>query len=143
MAWLLLAWSVAAPAAYVTDRLAAGLYAQPREGRPLRVLPSGTPVERLGRKDGFCRVRTGSGETGWIRCRYLSEDKPARQALLQCLAEKAELRREAEKRCPATAPAETPASPPSAPSGFPWNALLALGAGLALGGLGGLLLGRR
>ena len=144
-ALLLATWGPSVPAAYVTDRLAAGLYAEPREGEPLEVLPSGTPVERLGREKGFCQVRTGPGRVGWIRCRYLSEDPPARQALLECLADKVELREALGRRCPPPVKAAPrPVPEDRAVSDGPGDAaFLPFAAGLGLGLLGGLLLRRR
>ncbi len=47
------AWS----AAHITDKLLAGIYPQPNvNGEPLKLLPSGTPVELKAEKDGFVNV---------------------------------------------------------------------------------------
>ncbi len=82
--WLLLMIGlVAAPAAlaetlYVTDRVLVGLHQQPDEASPLLAsLPSGTAVEALETREGFTRVRTPDGKTGWMSSGYLVPQKPA------------------------------------------------------------------
>ena len=83
-----------AAATHVTDKLAVGLYDAPGAAQPQRLLTSGTPVERLGRQGGDCRVRLGDGSQGWLECRYLTDEKPARAMLLEAQATAAGLRRE-------------------------------------------------
>lgn len=84
--------SVAGQAAHITDRLLAGLYAEPStEQKPLKLLPSGTPVEVLERKPGFQRVRLGDGAEGWVEVDYVTEEKPAKAMLLEAQARIAEL----------------------------------------------------
>jgi SH3 domain protein len=69
--------------AHITDKLLAGMYAEPSRGeQPIQLLPSGTPVELLGEQDGFVQVQLVDGKTGWVEKRFLSEDKPARVRLL-------------------------------------------------------------
>jgi SH3 domain protein len=83
-----------AAATHVTDKLAVGLYAGPGDAQPARLLTSGTPVERLEQGGESCLVRLGSGEQGWLECRYLTDEKPARAMLLEAQASAAQLRRE-------------------------------------------------
>jgi len=92
LALLLLAGSAAAT--HVTDKLAVGVYASSDGGQPLRLLTSGTPVERLELSGQYCKVRLGDGEEGWVECRYLTDEKPARAMLLEAQAANAGLRRE-------------------------------------------------
>ncbi len=83
---LLLLTALAAPsqAAFVTDKLLAGLYPTAKaEGDPIKILPSGTPVEVLQQQEGFARVRLGDRTEGWIESGYLTEEKPARVMLLE------------------------------------------------------------
>jgi hypothetical protein len=53
---------------------------------------SGTPVEMLEQNQGMCQVRLGDGDEGWLECRYLTDEKPARVMLLEAQAEKSRLR---------------------------------------------------
>ena len=83
---LLLAVS-SAQAAHITDKLLVGLYAKP-EGttKPIKVLPSGTPLEILEQNGAFSRVRLGDGKEGWVKSVYISKEKPARAMLLELQA---------------------------------------------------------
>lgn len=81
---LLGALGAPAQAAFVTDKLLAGLYPEAKvEGDPLKVLPSGTPVEVLQQQEGFVKVRLGDRTEGWIESGYLTDEKPARVMLLE------------------------------------------------------------
>jgi SH3 domain protein len=74
-------------AAHITDKLLVGLYAQPKSGiQPSKVLPSGTPLEVLERKDAFSKVKLGDGKEGWVKSVYISNEKPARAMLLELQA---------------------------------------------------------
>ena len=94
--WLLTLWlpSCMAWATHVTDKLAVGLYPSVGAEQPMRLLTSGTPLERLGSSGEHCKVRLGGGEEGWLECRYLTDEKPARAMLLEAQAGSAQLRRE-------------------------------------------------
>ncbi|MET0084520.1 MAG: TIGR04211 family SH3 domain-containing protein [Sedimenticola sp.] len=73
--------------AHITDKLLAGLYEKPdTSGEPLKVLPSGTPVEVLEKKKGLSKVRTGDDTIGWIENSYITNEKPARVMLLELQA---------------------------------------------------------
>ena len=80
-------------AAYITDKLLAGVYEQPAAGlAPLQLLPSGTPVELLKIEGEFTQVRLPSRDEGWIESHFISEEKPAQVMLLELQANTGELR---------------------------------------------------
>jgi hypothetical protein len=79
-------------AGFITDKLAVGLYSSPGDESPERVLTSGTPTELVDRAGELCKVRTGRGEQGWLECRYLTDDKPARTMLVEEQAQAGNLR---------------------------------------------------
>jgi len=104
-----------AQAAYITDKLLVGFYAKPDASiQPTKVLPSSTPMEVLGKKNAFSKVRLGDGKEGWVKTIYISNEKPARAMLLELQAksstiqnklrqaEKALKAAKAEKAAPAT-----------------------------------------
>jgi hypothetical protein len=80
-----------AHAAFITDKMAVGLYASAGDKEPVKVLTSGTPLEILNRAGPLCRVRTGVGDTGWLECRYVTDDTPARTMLVEAQARNGEL----------------------------------------------------
>jgi hypothetical protein len=117
--------AVAADAAHITDKLLAGLYAEPQLAeQPVQLLPSGTPVEVLASREGFRRVRLGDGTEGWVEARYLSEEKPARAMLLEAQARLARL--EAELAGAGTGAGPEPAAPAAADCTAAEQALTAL-----------------
>lgn len=80
--WLVLLLAGIAPARaetlYVTDRVLVGLHQTADETSALLAsLPSGTAVEALESREGFTRIRTPDGKTGWISSGYLVAQKPA------------------------------------------------------------------
>ena len=75
-----------AGATHITDKLAVGLHEARDDETPKRVLISGTPLELLERQKEFCRVRLGDGDNGWLECRYLTDEKPARVMLVESQA---------------------------------------------------------
>jgi len=85
LAFCLLA--TAAGAAHVTDRLVVGVYAEAGgDGKPLRLISSGTPVEVLASKGDFSQVRLADETQGWVESRYVTEEKPAKAVLLETQA---------------------------------------------------------
>lgn len=85
--FLLLIASGPVSAAHVTDKLVAGVYAEPGgEGSPLRLVSSGTPLEVLSRKDGYAEVRLADDTKGWIDASYVTDEKPAKAMLLETQA---------------------------------------------------------
>ncbi len=93
---IMLACLLAEPvsAAHITDKMAVGLYAGANDEEPEQLLISGTPVEILDRGSRLCKVRTGNGDEGWLECRYVSDEKPARSMLVEAQARNAELNRQ-------------------------------------------------
>lgn len=92
---LVLPWGVGAESAYVIDRVEVGLYENASFDSPiLKLLPTGTELEILGRENDLVQVRDPDGMTGWIDPRYLMEAKPTRQLLNEAEAEMAQLRAE-------------------------------------------------
>ena len=83
LAILLLSLSCISYGAHITDKLLAGMYAEPSvENAPIQLLPSGTPVELNAEKDDFVKVQLVDGMEGWVEKRFLSDDKPANVRLL-------------------------------------------------------------
>lgn len=78
-------------AAHITDKLAVGLHDAPEDETPRRVLTSGTPLEILDRRGRFCNVRLGDGDGGWLECRYVTDEKPARAMLVETQARAGQL----------------------------------------------------
>lgn len=69
--------------AHITDKLLAGMYAQPnKQQQPIQLLPSGTPVELKGEQEGFVKVQLVDGKVGWVEKHFLSEETPAKVRLL-------------------------------------------------------------
>jgi len=89
---LLILTAAPTQAAHITDKLLAGLYDKPGSGQPIKLLPSGTPLEVQEKKGDYARVRLGDGVIGWVELRYLTDEKPARALLLELQAENARLR---------------------------------------------------
>ncbi len=90
---LLLLLSSPLSAAYITDKLLAGVYEKPQaSANPLQVLPSGTPVELLKTAGNFTRIRLPNRSEGWVESRFISEERPAQVMLLELQATAGELR---------------------------------------------------
>ncbi|WP_260295726.1 TIGR04211 family SH3 domain-containing protein [Sedimenticola hydrogenitrophicus] len=84
-----------AQGARITDKLLAGLYAEPDSaGQPTRVLPSDTPLERLEQQGDFTKVRLGDGSEGWVESRFITDEKPARVMLLELQAKNSQLQQQ-------------------------------------------------
>jgi lipoprotein-anchoring transpeptidase ErfK/SrfK len=62
----------AAPLSHVVGRQDITLYNRPDASAPVRTLPPRTPLRRLDCTDGWCRVRTDGGDTGYVRARTIS-----------------------------------------------------------------------
>ncbi len=94
---LLLQLSITVQAAYITDKLVAGLYKEAKvTDKPLKALNSGTPLEVVSRKNGFVKVRTADGTVGWVEATYLTDEKPARSILLDTQAKLSMLQKQLE-----------------------------------------------
>ncbi len=103
-------------AAYITDKLLAGVYEEPESSAsPRQVLQSGTPVELLETERDFARIRLPDRSEGWVERRFISEEKPAQVMLLELQATAGELRRKLQQAQAAleqsqkTSPDPTPA----------------------------------
>ena len=78
LALLLTATSAAAAAAYVSDELVLGVYAeQNSQGQRLTTLHSGARVETLSAAGEFTQVRLADGTVGWVKSSYLIPQEPA------------------------------------------------------------------
>ena len=70
-------------AAHITDRLLAGMYSSADvSSDPIKLLPSGTPLEVLTEEKGFVKIQLVDGKEGWVEKRFLSANKPAKVRLL-------------------------------------------------------------
>lgn len=82
--FLLLATATASAQSYITDKVVVGVYDQPSpESSLLKALPTGTPLEVLGQKNGYTQIRTPDGLSGWIENSYIIEHKPAQLVVLE------------------------------------------------------------
>lgn len=101
---VLMLLSASLPAAYITDKLVAGLYEKPEvSDKPLKALTSGTPLEVISRKNGFVEVRTANGTVGWVEAQYLTDEKPSRTVLLDAQARLSQLQKRFDQLEKATA----------------------------------------
>ena len=93
---------------YVTDKVEAGVYAQPTlDGDRVRLLESGDAVELVSREGDTVRVRLEDGSEGWIAGSYLVVDIPATRQLQALTAENERLRASARSDTTATAEMKT------------------------------------
>jgi hypothetical protein len=84
------AFPAAAETLYVTQRLEAGVFAQPTlEGDRTAVIHGGDAVELLNREGESALVRLADGSEGWISAALLDSEAPA-SARLEALAEENE-----------------------------------------------------
>ncbi len=95
---LLLSTTAFSQAAYITDKLVAGLYKEAKvSDKPVKALNSGTPLEVISRENGYVKVRTSDGTIGWVESAYLTEEKPARSILLETQARISMLQKQLEQ----------------------------------------------
>lgn len=102
-------------AAYITDRIAVGLYKDPPKGNAahIAVLYSGAEIKQvLEQKNGFVKIELTDGRTGWIGRQYLSEEVPAVQELIESRKQVQQLTQELEQARTAST-AATPNAPPA------------------------------
>ncbi len=103
---LLVATDARAEAVYVTDELRLGLYrGELTEGRPFKTLISGDRMEVLERALMSVRVRTETGEEGWVKTAYLVDQEPPRRRAATLESANAALTTELEAARSATADA--------------------------------------
>ena len=71
---LLLASGAGARTVYVNDTLRVGLRPEPSTTiAPVGVVTTGMQLELLGEDGDYAQVRTGKGQTGWVKKMYLSD----------------------------------------------------------------------
>lgn len=102
-------------AAYITDRIAVGLYKEPPKGNAahIAVLYSGAEIKKvLEQKDSFVKIELADGRKGWIGRQYLSEETPAVQELIESRKQVQQLTQELEQARTAST-AATPNAPPA------------------------------
>ena len=94
---LLMAQVLWAETVYVTDILQLSMHEEERSGgRLLRNLPSGTPLQLLGRSGNYSNVRTEDGVEGWTKSLFLMTEKPARLQLADLESQRDSLETELE-----------------------------------------------
>src|SRR5512138_3045969 len=70
--------------AYVTDRVLAELRAQPNPAAAVTAtLPTGTPLQVIGRSGDFSQVIAPGNRQGWMYTRMISTEEPAMVSLLR------------------------------------------------------------
>ena len=95
---LLLLMATPSSAAYITDKLLAGLYENPdADENPTQVLSSGTPLELIETRGDFTLVRLTDRTEGWVETLLISDEKPAQVMLLELQATMGELRGKLQK----------------------------------------------
>jgi SH3 domain protein len=73
---------------YVDDRLQIGVHEDRQlSSTIIELLPSGTPLEVLGREASLVQVRLADGREGWVDGGFLSETPPGRGRLVELQAE--------------------------------------------------------
>ena len=79
---LLTPLGVRAETAYVSDGVSLGVHQEAAlSSTIITLLPTGTALEILERKNGMVKVRLGNGTEGWVDSRYLSDNvSPAQTA---------------------------------------------------------------
>jgi SH3 domain protein len=93
-----LAVAEAAGAAYITDKLLIGVRESPQTAaKSGALLQGGAPVEVLKREGDYLQVRAPDGTLGWVESRYVTEEKPATQLLLDAQARNGELARKVQE----------------------------------------------
>lgn len=77
---------------YISDQLVVSLRDQPANGgTSITYLRTDTPVEILEEADGFVKVKTKDGETGYIKSNYLTTSTPKAVVIRQLEKERARL----------------------------------------------------
>ncbi|MDA8165900.1 MAG: TIGR04211 family SH3 domain-containing protein [Desulfobacteraceae bacterium] len=90
--------AAAAQGVFVSDSLEIPLRSGPTtEYRILAMLPSGTPLDVLEEAQDWSRVRTQSGQEGWVRKRDLSRELPGAKVIERLKRENDQLKATAEQ----------------------------------------------
>ena len=84
--------NVAAETVYVSDSLRVGVRAEPDNAyAPVGVVKTGMKLEVLDRQQGYLKIKTNDGLTGWIKKIYVIEEAPAVTKLKQMQTQNDEL----------------------------------------------------
>ena len=79
----------AAQTVYVTDQLSLKLREMPAsDGTVVMTLKSGDKLTLIEKQNGFSKVRTGEGKSGWVQSWYVSPEKPVTYLLEKSNMEK-------------------------------------------------------
>lgn len=74
---LVAATTAGAETVYVTDRFEIGIHESTElDSVIVAVVPSGTPLKVVGRREGLVQVATEDGIRGWVDVRYVITEKP-------------------------------------------------------------------
>lgn len=80
---------------YVTDQLSLKLRQTPSSnGAVILTLKSGDVLTLIEKKNGFSKVETGDGKSGWVQSWYVSPEKPATYFLDQTKSENERLKQQ-------------------------------------------------
>ena len=94
--WLLPVVTVA-QTVYVTDQLSLKLRNTPSsDGAIILTLQSGDKLTLIEKQNGFSRVKTDKGKSGWVQSWYVSPEKPATYLLEQVNLENKRLKQQLE-----------------------------------------------
>jgi SH3 domain protein len=89
---------VAAQTVYVTDQLSLKLRQTPAsDGAVIVTLKSGDKLTLLEKRNGFSKVKTEEGKSGWVQSWYVSPDEPASYFLDKANQENEQLKQQLEK----------------------------------------------
>ncbi len=80
---------------YISDMLRVGVRPEPDSRvTPVGVVTTGMHLEVLAQRDGYMKIRTDKGLTGWIRDIYTTEEPPAMIRLEQVREQRAAMEKE-------------------------------------------------
>lgn len=83
---------------YISDMLRVGVRPEPdSRATPVGVVTTGMHLEVLAERDGYLRIRTDKGLTGWIKDIYTTEEPPAMIRLEQVREQRAAMDKELEE----------------------------------------------
>lgn len=83
---------------YISDMLRVGVRPEPDSRvTPVGVVTTGMHLEVLAQRDGYMKIRTDKGLTGWIRDIYTTEEPPAMIRLEQVRQQRASMEKELEE----------------------------------------------
>ena len=90
---LMLCFATQVEAAYVSERLYLGLYAEPNTtADPIKTMPSGTEVQIVETQGDYVKLKLTDGTEGWARGEFVTQETPAKRLLKEMTAERDGLR---------------------------------------------------